>query len=68
MNESMILCEKCGKIASEDSYFGKYICSHCGWKKDTPRTIARMQFDQFQRDPEGFIIKVVSKYCKYSDI
>ncbi len=27
----MIICEKCGGIASYNSYFGAYICD-CGWR------------------------------------
>lgn len=30
-SNGMIICTKCGKIASYNSYFGKYICGYCGW-------------------------------------
>lgn len=26
-----VICPDCGKIAGFNSYFGSYVCGHCGW-------------------------------------
>lgn len=28
----MIICKKCKKVVSYNSYFQKYICNNCGWE------------------------------------
>lgn len=28
----MIVCPKCGKVLSYNSYFGAYICDNCQWE------------------------------------
>lgn len=28
----MIVCPKCGKVVSYNSYFGAYICTVCNWE------------------------------------
>lgn len=32
---TMVLCPKCGSVASFNSYFGAYICEKCEWMDKT---------------------------------